>query len=141
MATIDDRYGSCAAVIGDRDNVVPTDLEIDLGTRRTAQSLSRIISLYPEQHFVWLMGADNLIQIAHWSAWEEIFYTVPIAVFARPTYAAKALSSKAARDFSANRIEAARARELATMPPPAWVYLDIEQHPASASAIRATQRN
>lgn len=139
MATVDDRYGSCVAMIGDREDIVPTDLEMELGTRKTAESLVRIVERYPDQHFVWLMGADNLIQIARWTDWSTIFHTVPIAVFARPTYSSKALSSKAAREFSTSRIETAQARELAEMPPPAWIYLDIDPHPASATKIRARQ--
>ena len=139
MATIDERYGSCAAVIGERTDIVPSDLEMDLGTRKTAETLVRIVERYPEQRFVWLMGADNLIQIARWTDWQQIFHTVPIAVFARPTYSSKALSSKAAREFTASRIDASQASELISMPPPAWIYLDIDQHPASATKIRAAK--
>lgn len=139
MATIDDRYQSCRDLLGDDARIIPTDLEIDLATRITAETLPKIASLYPGCRFVWLMGADNLIQIARWTDWQKIFTTVPVAVFARPTYAAKALSSKAAREYAGARIEDRDAAGLAAMNAPAWVYLDIEQHPASATAIRTTR--
>ncbi|MEQ8665640.1 MAG: nicotinate-nucleotide adenylyltransferase [Rhodospirillales bacterium] len=139
MATVDDRLGSCIALVGDRTDIVPTDIEMELGTRKTAETLVRIVERFPEQHFVWLMGADNLIQVARWTDWQQIFHTVPIAVFARPTYSSKALSSKAARDFTGSRIETAQATELVAMEPPAWVYLDIDPHPGSATKIRAGQ--
>ena len=136
MATIDERYQSCRDLLGDNPRIVPTDLEIGLGTRKTAETLRKLVDQYSGCRFVWLMGADNLIQIARWADWSDIFETMPVAVLARPTYAAKALSSKAARQFAANRVDASGAPELADMPTPAWLYLDIEPHPASATAIR-----
>ena len=141
MATIDDRYRSCRDLLGEHDRIVPTDLEIDLGTRKTAETLPKILDLYPGRRFVWLMGADNLIQIGRWADWTTIFETLPVAVFARPTYSAKALRSKAAQRYSSARIEARDAAGLATMAAPAWVYLDIEEHPASATAIRAREQS
>lgn len=137
MATIDERYQSCRDLLQQDDRIIPTDLEINLGTRKTAETLPKLQSLYPGRQFVWLMGADNLGQIHRWADWQDIFKTMPVAVFARPTYAAKALSSKAAQVFSDHRVEAGNAADLAGMGAPAWVYLDIEQHPASATDIRA----
>ena len=139
MAPFAQRMASCLSVIGARADIVATDLEVRLGTWRTVETIGKVCERYAGRHFVWMMGADNLIQIACWSAWQEIFKTVPVAVFARPTYGAHALASKAARMFSADRVVAGDARALATMPPPAWVYLDIALHPGSATEIRSRQ--
>ena len=64
--------------------VVVTDLEVRLGTRATVDTLRRLRAMYPGVRFVWLMGADNLVQFHRWSRWRQIMAMVPVAVMARP---------------------------------------------------------
>jgi nicotinate-nucleotide adenylyltransferase len=92
---------------------------------------------YPDHNFVWLIGADNLLQIPRWKAWQTLFGAVAVAVFARPSYSLKALAGQAASRFSAYRLPEVQARRLADMTPPAWVFLRIRLHAASATEIRA----
>jgi len=114
-----------------------TDLETELGTTYTAETLDRIISMYRRHQFVWLMGADNLIQIPKWKDWSKIFNTVPIAVFARPSYSASALAGAAAGRFARRRISESRARKISRHRAPAWAFIHCPLHAASATAIRA----
>ena len=114
-----------------------TALEAELGTSYTADTLERIRALYPRNRFVWIMGADNLAQIPEWKDWPEIFNIVPVAVFARPSYSARALSGVAAQRFARRRVPENRARRLARCAPPAWTFFHCRLHDASASAIRA----
>jgi nicotinate-nucleotide adenylyltransferase len=113
------------------------DLETRLGTVYTADTLRRLTRIFPHARFVWLMGADNLIQISRWERWHEIFKAVPVAVFARPSYCLKALASVAAHRFDRFRIPERRAGRLAGRNPPRWVFLHTRLHPASATRIRA----
>ena len=113
-----------------------TDLEQRLGSRYTAESLKLLRRRFPETRFVWLMGADNLAQIAQWRDWQQIFHLVPIAVFARPSYCFKALAAKAARRFSRYRLTEGAGRRLATSEPPAWLFVHGRLNPISATEIR-----
>jgi nicotinate-nucleotide adenylyltransferase len=114
-----------------------TGVERALGTRYTADTLKRLARAFPRTRFVWLMGADNLLQISRWEDWQQIFRIVSIAVFARPTYCFPALSGKAARRFAHRRLAASAAGLLARSKPPAWAFLFTKLNPISASAIRA----
>lgn len=114
-----------------------TDLETSLGTTYTAETLRIISAMYPHYRFVWIMGADNLIQIPKWKDWSKIFNTVPIAVFARPTYSVSALSGVAAQRFARRRVSENHARTLARTAAPAWTFIHCRLHTASATAIRA----
>ena len=114
-----------------------TGLEAGLGTAYTADTLERIKALYPRNRFVWIMGADNLAQIPRWKDWSSIFNAIPVAVFARPSYSARALSGVAAQRFARRRVPENRARRLARCAPPAWTFFHCRLHDASASAIRA----
>jgi ribosome silencing factor RsfS/YbeB/iojap len=86
------------------------------------------------------MGADNLNQFPRWQRWNEIFNTLPIAVFDRPSYSLKALSGIAAKRFASHRVPAAAAHRLAEMEPPAWVFLHTPLDPRSATRIRAERK-
>jgi nicotinate-nucleotide adenylyltransferase len=135
MAPIEDRIATARAAAR-HPRIRVTDIERGLGTRFTADTLRALAGRYPGLAFVWLMGADNLAEIARWKDWEAIFELVPIAVFDRPSYAYKALAGKAARRFAKCRLDSRKAGKLATMRPPAWVFLRSTRHPASATRIR-----
>jgi nicotinate-nucleotide adenylyltransferase len=114
-----------------------TDLERRLGTAYTADTINALRLRFPATRFVWLMGADNLRQIRDWERWTDIFCSVPIAVFARPSYSTGALSDLAAQRYARRRIPPSQARLLADLEPPAWVFLPIRLDPRSATAIRS----
>ncbi len=114
-----------------------SEIEAEFGTTHTADTLRRLLRRFPEARFVWLMGADNLIQINRWRDWTGIFEAMPVAVFARPTYSLRALASVAARQFAWARVSEAAAGALTERRPPAWTFLHIRPSAASATAIRA----
>lgn len=135
MATLAERMAEARRVAA-HPRIRPTDIERELGTTYTADTLRRLTALYPRTRFVWLMGADNLRQIPLWQHWTRIFRMVPVAVFSRPTYSMGALGGKAAKRFGRRRVDEHRAKGLAGLQPPAWVFLRNPLHPASATAIR-----
>ena len=136
MAAFAERFASARRVArGDR-RITVSDAERRLGTRFTADTLAVLTRRYRRHRFVWIMGADNLVQIPRWQRWTSIFHSVPVAVFARPSYSFRALSAKAARRFRRHRVAARNAGRLAGMTPPAWVFLWTRTHAQSATRIR-----
>lgn len=113
--------------------VTITDVETRLGTRYTAATLERLIALYPGVRFVWLMGADNLVQFHRWDRWRDIMRMVPVGVLARPGYGVKARLSVAARAFDGSRVPP---EELAISTPPAWAFVNVPLVDLSSTAIR-----
>jgi nicotinate-nucleotide adenylyltransferase len=136
MASFEERMAS-ARVVSDHPRIRVTDVERRLGTRYTADTLRKLVTRFPSYRFVWLMGADNLAQIATWADWTRIFQLTPIAVFDRPTYTHRALTSLAARRFRRSRRREAALKTLAATPPPAWVFVHHRLNPISATQIRA----
>ncbi len=135
MESFDERMEG-ARRMADHAQIVISDIEAELGTRYTVDTLEALIARLPEVRFVWLMGADNLVQLPQWRDWERIFALVPIAVFDRNSYDFRAMEGEAARRFAEARIPEDQAADLADREPPAWVYFHTPQHPGSASAIR-----
>jgi len=137
MAPLAERLAHAHAVAKDR-RIRPTDVEARLGTRYTVDTLKALRRRFPRTRFVWLMGADNLRQLPAWRRWEEVARLAPIAVFDRPSYSYGALASKAAIRLRRARCSGWRGqRGLPERRPPAWVFMWLRRHPASASAIRA----
>jgi nicotinate-nucleotide adenylyltransferase len=114
--------------VSDHPRIRVTDIETLLGTRFTAQTLSRLVARHPDCRFVWLMGADNLAQI---------FQLLPIAVFDRPTYTYRALAATAARQFARVRVPEFALGALVRKTAPAWAFVHHRLNPISATAIRA----
>ncbi|HET8728806.1 MAG TPA: nicotinate-nucleotide adenylyltransferase [Alphaproteobacteria bacterium] len=136
MAPLDRRLRR-ARDIANHPAIIATDLERQIGTRYTAETLAALTSRFPRTRFVWLMGADNLMQLPRWRRWTLIFETVPVAIFDRRPYSLRALSGQAARRYARQRVKGHQAALLADAEPPAWVYFHTRLHPASATALRA----
>jgi len=136
MAPFADRLAGARAAAADR-RITVTGIEQRLGTRYTADTLRKLTQRYGDARFVWLIGADNLVQLPKWQEWWCIFQMVPIAVFARVTYDSRALTGQAALRFARYRIPQRAAGRLAALKPPAWVFLVNRRHPASATRIRS----
>ncbi|MBI3514287.1 MAG: nicotinate-nucleotide adenylyltransferase [Proteobacteria bacterium] len=136
MAPLAQRLAGARA-IARHPKLMVTDLETRLGTVYTADTLRRLTRMFPHARFVWLMGADNLVQISRWERWHDIFEAAPVAVFARPTYCLQALASVAAHRFDRFRVPERSAGRLFGRNPPRWVFLHTRLHPASATRIRA----
>ncbi len=138
MGAFADRLGQARRLAAGHRRIRVTDLESRLGrSRYTADTLRALRRRFPQLRFVWLMGADNLVQLRHWQRWTEIFHTIPIAVFDRPSYSLKALAGLAAGRFARYRLRDAAVRRLAETKPPAWAFFHTRLDPHSATRIRA----
>lgn len=112
-----------------------TALEVQLRTRATADTIDRLRALYPRVQFVWLMGADNLVQFHKWGRWRDILRAVPVGVLARPGAGVAARLSVAARAFRVYRT--ARGETLRGHAPPVWCFVNMPMIAVSSSQIRA----
>ncbi len=115
---------------------IVTDLEKQIGSRTTAQTLVALAPALRRAKFVWIMGADSLANLHYWNDWTEIPETLPLAVLARPGYSIRALSGRAAIRYAQSRLPAAVAANLPGSRPPAWVFLPMPLRPESSTAIR-----
>ncbi len=135
MAPLAERLAS-ARRIADGRRVVATAIEARLRTRYTFDTLRALRIRFPLVEFVWVMGADNLVQLPRWQHWAEIPGLMPFAVIPRPTYNARALAGQAASRFWPAFRSPHMAPALAGMAPPAWTFLPVRQNKLSATELR-----
>lgn len=134
-APLADRMARAGSVMK-HPRVKITALEASLGTRATADTIDRLREIYPGVTFVWLMGADNLVQFHKWGRWRDILRAVPVGVLARPGSGVAARLSLAARAFRVHRVE--RGENLRGRIPPVWAFVNLPMNNASSTEIRAS---
>src|SRR3546814_7917302 len=75
MAPLPARLASARRMAG-RSPIRATAIEAELGTRYTVDTLKKLIRLHPNRRFIWIMGADNLVQLTQSRDWRETAWMV-----------------------------------------------------------------
>lgn len=136
MAPFARRLESARALTRD-PRIIATDIEARLGQRYTVRTVALLKRRFPRVRFVWLMGADGLVQFPRWRRWRRIAHLVPIAVLPRPGFTMKALHGAAASVLRHGRVPDAAARRLAALGGGHWAFLPGPQDGISATELRA----
>jgi nicotinate-nucleotide adenylyltransferase len=116
--------------------VVVSDIEAQIGSRFTYDTLLWLKRRAPRVKFVWIMGADNLRQFHLWRHWRQIADLVPIVVVDRPGSTLKAISSPAGAALGRWRVPERDAMRFAKMKPPALLFLHGPRSSLSSTALR-----
>ena len=134
---VDERLG-VANLLVEHPKIFVTKIENELNTVYTSQTLKLIQIRCPNVRFVWLMGADNMIQFDRMDELEEIVYRVPIGILAKTRSYPGAFKIKLAKAFSSYRLRANQSRDLGNLKAPYWCYKNLPLLNVSSSQIRAS---
>ncbi len=133
MAPYATRAAHAEALLKSQPRIQLSHFEQEHGLQYTCDTVAALQRAYPQTRFVWLMGADNLHSFHRWKNAEDIAARIPICVFDRAPFSFSALASKTAKRYASERVTP---RALVSTPSPAWSYLFIPRHSASATEIR-----
>ncbi len=133
------RIKLCEEII-DNPRIKVTAFEAKHKVRFTADTVRLVKKLRPRQHFVWLMGADNLADFHKWQDWRGIADMLPIAVIDRPGSTLSYRSARAALALSRYRVDSDDAPMLATLPAPAWTFIHGPRSSLSSTMLRNRQK-
>ena len=136
MAPLAARLAS-AAVVARHPRIRPTAIESRLGTRFAVDTVAALQHRFPHHRFIWIMGADNLLQFHRWKDWRNLARLVPIAVVARPHYIGPSFFAPAMAWLRRFRRRSGTAAQWTRWRLPAVVILPIRLDPHSATAIRS----
>jgi nicotinate-nucleotide adenylyltransferase len=139
LPSLEERLEQTASMM-DHPSIAITGLEQQLGSSYSAKTILWLTRKYPQNRFVWLMGADNLANFHHWRQWKHIFATLPIAIIDRPGYSLSPLSSKAAQVYQRWRLPEKEAKGLSANRSPSWVFLHGPRSHLSSTLLRETRR-
>jgi nicotinate-nucleotide adenylyltransferase len=133
-SSIEDRIIYCKVLINEIDKIIISDIERYLPTNYTSDTIGVIKTLYPEVNFVWLMGADNMIQIHKWHHWHDIFNQVFVAVFDRDQFADRVLESEAAKCYKL--VDERLISNYSDFPKGSWCFFRIPKSKMSSTLLR-----
>lgn len=139
MADFSMRMEKARRIVKGEKKVKISAFELKATSSYTFDVLSQLIGTYTQHKFVWIMGADNLIQFSKWYKWREIFNLIPIAVFNRQVDNDNALESDAAKLYKNQMVSEGNFLSLAGSSPPVWAFLDIPANHTSSTKIRKKQ--
>jgi nicotinate-nucleotide adenylyltransferase len=112
-----------------------TGFEAGIGTRYTLDTLRYLKRRCPTVRFIWIMGADNLVQFHRWQGWREIARLMPIAVVDRPGATLKATAGRAARALAHQRVPE-RTEAALVGKPGRWALLHGPRSGQSSTLLR-----
>jgi nicotinate-nucleotide adenylyltransferase len=135
IAPLKERYKQTVDLTKNSPWICVTTIEKKLKTHYTIDTIKKLKQIFPKIKFVWIMGADNLMQFDQWQGWSEIFEQIPIVIYDRENYTSKALSSKAAIRFCNLRRSEKDVKKIFT-DGRGWIYLHMRKHPISSTMIR-----
>jgi nicotinate-nucleotide adenylyltransferase len=139
LAPLADRVIATRAMM-DHPRIRVTGFEAAHGFTYSWQTIMFLKKTMKDRNFVWIMGADNLVNFHRWERWRDIAAMLPIAVYVRPGSSRRAPASLAATALARYRVDETDARLLALAKAPAWTYLHGLTSSLSSSAIRARNR-
>ena len=139
LADLDTRIAA-ARRIADHPRIAVTGVEAGIGMRFTVDTVRHLKARCPGVHFVWIMGADNLLQLPRWRRWRELVDLVPVAVVDRPGSTLRSLNGGAAAVLAPGRLRESEAALLPTRRPPGGLDRPGPRSPAAAAARRGAGR-
>ena len=111
--------------------------ESGLPSNYTYNTLKYMIKTMPLSRLIWVMGADNLDQFAHWHRHRDLIRLLPIAVVDRPSYSFRAIAT--GRQLLGRRTKVTKMRNAIvtrSVSLPGWCFIVGQLNAASATEIR-----
>ena len=111
--------------------------ESSLPSNYTYNTLKYMIKTMPLSRLIWVMGADNLDQFAHWYRYRDMIRLLPIAVVDRPSYSLGAIAI--GRQLLGRQTKVKKMRYAivtGTVNLPSWCFMAGQLNAASATEIR-----
>jgi nicotinate-nucleotide adenylyltransferase len=125
-----------ATALARHPRLLVLDVERQIASRTTAETFRALAPIFARGRFVWVMGADSFADLHRWNDWHDIPETLPLAVFDRPGWSLKALSSPAARIYRDRRLDDYDAACLPAAAAPAWSFIPMPLRHESSTALR-----
>lgn len=135
VAPFERRVHFCEVLVENEDWIKVSDIEQDVGTNQTIDTVRYLKEHFPEHDFVWLMGTDSFASVHEWGVSSDFINEIKTAVFSRTEGEdEQALSSKTAQKMQPLERNVFWAHDKG------WIFVEIPPHPARATGIRQRLR-
>ncbi|HEY8963324.1 MAG TPA: nicotinate (nicotinamide) nucleotide adenylyltransferase [Alphaproteobacteria bacterium] len=70
--------------IADQPRMTASDIEAQMGTRFTYDTVAGLSKHFPQTKFLWIAGMDNAQKFDQWQNWQDLPNLMPFAFYDRP---------------------------------------------------------
>ena len=112
------------------------EIEKKIKSKYSYQTIKYLNQHYNNINFMWLMGADNLINFHKWQNADKIFKEIPIVVFRRYGYNEKALKSYTSNLYKNFKLDSKNINIEKFNNLPAWTIIKNKEIKISSTEIR-----
>ena len=138
-ATYEERVKNCL-LITKGHGILIKEIEKEINSKYTHQTLKYILNHYTNIKFFWLMGADNLINFHRWEKWRLIMNNISIVIFKRYGYNNKALRSIASKTFANKELKLSKFDDVEFSKTPSWAWVNNSEVKISSTEIRQQRK-
>lgn len=100
--SVEERIALCLNILENQENILISDLEIEIKSRNTYETLSFMTSKYPSTNFTWIMGVDCLKYFHLWENYDKIGELVSFMIFNREGFESQLETSIAGQMITSN---------------------------------------
>jgi len=134
-ASYKERVKNCK-LISKNQPIAIKEIEKKINSKYSYQTIKYLNAYYKNINFLWLMGADNLINFHKWQNAHRIFNEIPIVVFRRYGYNEKALKSYTSNFYKNFRLNSKNINIESFYKLPAWTVIQNKEIKISSTEIR-----
>ena len=134
-ASYKERVKNCK-MISKNQPIKIREIEKKINSKYSYQTIKYLNNHYKNINFIWLMGADNLINFHKWQNAHKIFNEIPIVVFRRYGYNEKALKSSTSNFYKNFKLKSKNINIKKFYKLPAWVIIQNKEIKISSTEIR-----
>ena len=117
------------------DDFFVSDFEKIYETKYSIETISKIMELYPDVSFVWIMGSDCAAEISQWKDWEKFINLIPIAIYPRPSFEIESDKLDLIKN-NAKQIDLSSQENFSICKPPVITFIPGPMSDISSSQIR-----
>jgi len=119
-----------------KDKIIISDLETQMQTHKTCDSVAGIKDNFPHSQFVWMMGTDNALSFHTWNNWEDILEQIPTLSLYRGEEKTKIMDCTLMQSKTQNHVILSESQNHPLTPHTSYWILDNEVVDISSTQIR-----
>ena len=134
-ASYKDRVKNCK-LLSKNQPIKIKEIEKKIDSKYSYQTIKYLNNHYKNINFIWLMGADNLINFHKWQNMHKIFNEIAIVVFRRYGYNERALKSNTSNFYKNFKVSNKNIHIKNFEKLPAWTIIQNREIKISSTEIR-----
>lgn len=133
LPSVESRIDLSAHLLKDEAKIVITGFEKTINAFNSFDTIKYVLDNNRTVKFIWIMGADNLIDFHKWDNWRKIVNMLPIAIVNRPNVIEPHFNTVFAKEYKDYYV---MHENLAATTPPCWTYLQGPVSHQSSTQLR-----